>query len=165
MRWLMIGGGAIAVLVAAVFVIGMLLPVEHSVTVRRTLDADADRVWQAITTIEEFTEWRSGLTAVEPLPDKNGLRVWRETTGEGPMTFETIEFDPGQTFATRIADEDLPFGGTWTHRLERVGEQTTLSITEDGEVYSALYRFVSKFIIGHERTLNTYFDDLENRLN
>ena len=54
---------------------------------------------------------------------------------------------------TRIADRSLPFGGTWTYVLAPDGNGTRLTITEHGEVYNPIFRFVSRFIIGHTGTM------------
>jgi hypothetical protein len=64
----------------------------------------------------------------------------------------------------RIADTNLPFGGSWTYELTpgAVG-QTKLTITEDGEVYNPIFRFVSRFVMGHEATINRYLSDVGKR--
>lgn len=36
--------------------------------------------------------------------------------------------------------------------------------TEDGEVYSPVFRFVSRFVMGHDATMNAYLDGLEARM-
>ena len=33
-------------------------------------------------------------------------------------------------------------------------------ITENGEVYNPLFRFVSRFVMGHTRTIDTYLGDV-----
>ena len=65
---------------------------------------------------------------------------------------------------TRIVDDDLPFGGTWTYRLAAAGEGTEVTITEDGEIYNPVFRVVSRFFIGYEATMTTYLDGLERRM-
>lgn len=57
---------------------------------------------------------------------------------------------------TRIADKDLPFGGTWTYEVNRLPSGATLKITENGEVYNVLFRFMSRFVFGHHATIETY---------
>ncbi len=58
---------------------------------------------------------------------------------------------------TRIADTNLPYGGTWTYELKQAGVAATeITITEDAEVYNLLFRFVSKFILGHTATIDRY---------
>jgi hypothetical protein len=37
-----------------------------------------------------------------------------------------------------------------------------VQITEDGEVYNPVFRFVSRFILGHTRTMDFYLRALGN---
>jgi len=46
------------------------------------------------------------------------------------------------------------------HCTETTAEGTLLTITEDDEVYNPIYRFVSRFIIGHTQTIDSYLNDL-----
>jgi hypothetical protein len=71
---------------------------------------------------------------------------------------------PPRRMVTRIADPDLPFGGGWTFELEPAdGPQggTSVRITEDGEVYNPVFRFVSRFVLGHTRSMERYLADLQ----
>jgi hypothetical protein len=61
---------------------------------------------------------------------------------------------------TRIADKTLTFGGAWTYELSPQGGGTRLVITEHGEVYNPLFRFMSRFVFGHTATLDRYLADL-----
>ena len=70
---------------------------------------------------------------------------------------------PGR-LVTRIADDDLPFGGRWIHQVVRVGSGTRVTITEDGLVKSVLFRFASRYVFGHTRTLDDFLRDLGTHL-
>jgi hypothetical protein len=70
---------------------------------------------------------------------------------------------PNKRLATRIADPSLPFGGKWTYAILPAGDSTTLRITEDGEVYNPVFRFVSRFIFGHSATIEEYLRDVGRR--
>jgi hypothetical protein len=59
-----------------------------------------------------------------------------------------------------IADSTLPFGGKWTYELTPSGTGTMLRITEDGEVYNPVFRFVSRFVMGHTATMDKYLADV-----
>ena len=48
--------------------------------------------------------------------------------------------------------------------LEESGGKTKVTITENGEVYNPIFRFVSKFIIGYSATANRYLADLRSEL-
>ncbi len=69
-----------------------------------------------------------------------------------------------QKLVTRIADKDLPFGGTWTYEIAPDNRGTTLTITEHSEVYNPVFRFISRFVIGHTEQIDKYFDSLATRL-
>lgn len=71
---------------------------------------------------------------------------------------------PPRLLVTRIADSDLPFGGSWTFELEPEGAATRLTITENGEVYNPFFRFMARFVFGHEGTARAYLEDLRRRL-
>jgi hypothetical protein len=80
------------------------------------------------------------------------------------MTLRSTAFEPPRRLVTRIADEDLPFGGTWTYELEPLGASTRVILTENGEVYNPIFRFVSRFLLGHDATMIVYLDALEERM-
>jgi hypothetical protein len=67
----------------------------------------------------------------------------------------------GQRLVTQIEGQNLPFGGGWEFRLKNNGDSTSVTITENGEVYNPLFRFVSKFIMGHNANLRKYAGFLE----
>ena len=41
---------------------------------------------------------------------------------------------------------------------------TRVHLLRHGEVYNPLFRFVSRFIFGHHRTIDHYLEDLERHL-
>jgi hypothetical protein len=65
---------------------------------------------------------------------------------------------------TRITDDGIPFGGGWTFDLRPSAEGTALTITENGSVYNPLFRFVSRFVMGHAKTIDEYAADLVVKL-
>ncbi|MDX6709125.1 MAG: hypothetical protein QOH96_141 [Blastocatellia bacterium] len=69
-----------------------------------------------------------------------------------------------QKLVTHIADKNLPFGGTWTYEIVPNNRSTILTITEHGEVYNPVFRFISRFVIGHTAQIDKYFDSLGTRL-
>ncbi|MDA1004477.1 MAG: hypothetical protein O3B31_14220 [Chloroflexi bacterium] len=85
------------------------------------------------------------------LRDRDGHAVWREE-GRNPLAFETLVADAPARLVRRIVS-DGPFGGQWTIALADDGAGTTVTVTEDGEIYSPLFRFVSRLVLGHTRTM------------
>lgn len=164
MKWV-VGMGLVLIAVVAVVVgIGLLLPMKHRASESARLLISAEDLWDAITNFAAYPGWRSGVVAVERLPDLDGRPVWKEVDShdEG-IAYETAESTMGQRLVRRIADTDLPFGGTWTFVVETTPEGSMLTIAEDGEVYNPVFRFVSRFIIGHTSNIHGYLRDLEGK--
>jgi uncharacterized protein YndB with AHSA1/START domain len=165
MRYVYIAIGAIVALVAIVAVIGWMSPVKHRASVARVYQATPASLFSLITDVSAFPSWRTGVSRVDTLPDENGHRRWKEVTKNGPpITFMVERTVPDRLLVGRIADTNLPFGGSWTYELApRAAGQTTLTITEDGEVYNPIFRFVSRFVMGHDATINQYLSDVGKR--
>lgn len=160
-KWLLIILGVLVGLVAVMFAVGAMLPREHVATRSVHFNQPPEKIWQAITNYREFMSWRAGLKSVEPLPDKNGWPQWKETFSNGMVIpLDMVEFAPPQRMVTRIADPALPFGGTWTYELSTDASGCTLRITENGFVNPALFRFLSRFVFGHNATIDTYLKSL-----
>ena len=156
---------ALVVLVAVVVVVGALLPRAHQVTRSTELQQSPEQVWAAITDIDGYPDWRSGLKGVERLPDVAGRTRWREQEGHGAITYEIVQSQPPLLLVTRIADDSLPFGGSWTYEITTTGAGARLTVTEDGDVKNPVYRFVSRFVFGHTATLDRYLKALADRFN
>ena len=160
MAWVLYLLAGLAGLILLLAIAGSLLPKGLSATRRATYRQPAAAVWSAITDIDRFPTWRSDLSSVERLPDREGRPVWREKGRNGAMTLEQVEASPPRRFVGRIADKNLPFGGTWTYELTETAGSTTLAITEDGEVYNPIFRFLARFVFGHSATMEKYLRDL-----
>ena len=162
MKWLLIAAISLAGLMILIVVIGASLPLKHQVSRTITIHRPAETVW---TLISGAPTWRPGVSNYQELPPHDGHRMWRETDKHAQtITFEAIESVPPRRLVTRIADPKLPFGGTWTYEIVPEGDSCTLTITENGEVYNPLFRFVSRFIIGHTATIDSYLAALNAKL-
>ena len=150
-------------IVAVVVLVGYALPVAHVASRDATLSAPPERVFAALTEVERYPSWRSDVKSVELLPWAAAPR-WREHGSNGAITFERTELQPPNRIVTRIADTDLAFGGTWTYELTPEGGGTRLTITERGEVYNPVFRFMSRFVFGHTATMEKFLADLRSYL-
>ncbi len=162
MKWLLIIVLSLAALLVVIVVIGALLPQKHKVSRTVSLPQSAETVWALIS---GPPNWRPDILHYQELPPQEGHRRWTETDKHGQtITYEAIESQPPRRLVTRITDKKLPFGGTWTYEITPSGNSCTLSITEDGEVYNPLFRFVSRFIMGHTATIDAYLKALTAKL-
>jgi uncharacterized protein YndB with AHSA1/START domain len=162
MKWLLIAAVSLASLLILIIAIGALLPKKHTVSRTVALHHPAEAVWNLIS---GPPTWRPDITNYQLLPMHDGHPMWRETDKHGQsITYEAIESVPLRRLVTQIADPKLPFGGTWVYEIVPAGDSSTLTITENGEVYNPLFRFVSRFIMGQTATLDAYLKALSAKL-
>jgi uncharacterized protein YndB with AHSA1/START domain len=156
---------ALVIAGALIYLIGMRLPVKHTARNGMLFKVPAAQMWDVISDFQNYAQWRKEIVAVEKLPDINGHSVWKEVEKNGGgLQYETLQLQPGRELVRRIAGEGLPFGGTWTFTLTPHESGTQLTITEDGEIYNPVFRFVARYLMGYHKSMQTYFTDLEGRL-
>lgn len=152
----------IVLLGAVVVMVGYALPQDHVASGSAHLTAPPDAVFATISDVRRYPEWRSDVSSVEVIAS-SPLR-WHETSGGDTITFEVVESRPPEHFRVRIADANLPFGGTWTYELTPDTSGTHLVITEHGHVYNPVFRFVSRLVFGHTATIDRYLAALARRV-
>ena len=158
--------GVVALLVASlllIVVIGYTVP-RHHVTSRAILlhEKPAD-VFALISDFKDGPAWREGLQQVEILPDRDGHARFREKSTNGTITMEVVESIPPRRMVTRIDDKDVPFGGSWIFEVIPTDGGCRLNITERGEVYNPVFRFVSRFVIGYHATMDAYLKSVARK--
>jgi len=135
MKWIFIAVGIVIAAIAIAVAIGYSLPVKHTASRSARLRHKPEDVWAVIID-----------------PPKDGVR------------YEQVEAQPPRKLVTRIADKNLPYGGTWTYQIVPEDDGCSLMITENGEVYNPFFRFVSRFIMGHTATLDSYLKNVRSTL-
>lgn len=149
--------GPIAALIVIVAIVGALLPRDHVATLTARIAASPDAVWAIITDPAKFPTWRKDVTKVDLLPSAATGPSWREHSRNGTITMVVDLAEPPRKMISRIADEGLPFGGKWIYEIAPDGDSASrVTITEDGSVYNPIFRFVSRFIMGHTATIDAY---------
>ena len=157
MRWVWIVIGVLALLIGAMAAIGAMLPRGHRATRKARFQQSPEAIYAAIA---GPPDWRSDLKGFGNLPDKGGRKQWWEESQGQKITFELVEDTPPSRRVTRIADQSLPFGGTWTLEIAPDAGGAALRITEDGEVYNVIFRFMSRYVFGQTGSIEKYLRDL-----
>jgi len=103
------------------------------------------------------------VTSVELLPTDSGNVAWREQGKNGAISYAIELAEVPTRLVTRITDKSLPFGGGWEYEIAPDGGGSRVQITEHGEVYNPVLRFVSRFIMGHSATASAYLKALGAR--
>ena len=125
---------AFIAIVVAIAIAGALLPKEHSATRSAVVRKPAAQVYSVIRELASTPE------------------------------YEIVEDVPAQRLVARIADKSLPYSGSWTYLLESVPDGTRVTITENGAVPNPIFRFLSKYVFGHTKTMDDYLASLQKRL-
>jgi hypothetical protein len=165
-RWIGLIAGVLFALVLIVVVIGALLPKGHVAARRARFAASPDRVFAMISDVGGTAAWRKDISRVELLPSDDGQVLFREHGAHDAITYRVEAIEPPRRMQVRIADTNLPFGGAWIYELapREDGTGTTLTITERGEVYNPVFRFMSRFVFSQHATIDTYLRALGTRL-
>lgn len=163
MRWILYIAAALAIAAILVVVIGYSLPKAHSATVSTTVPLPPDAVYTLLSDVDRYPSWRPGVKSLQRQGDRDGRPAWTEEVSgmKIPLYFERMERP--SLLVSRIADPSLPFGGTWTYRIQPAPVGSSVTITEDGEVYNPFFRFMSRFVFGHTATLDEFVKNLESR--
>ena len=133
----------------------------HTATVTREIAAPLVRVATIVRDVEQQPSWRAGLKRIEVTGRADSVLRYTEHGSDGAIPFAFQEVTEGTEFRSVIDTESLPFGGQWTIELTAIDDtHTRVSIREDGIVRSALFRFVSTYLMGHTRTIDAYLSDL-----
>jgi hypothetical protein len=139
------------------YLVGARLPREHRASRSALLRRSPAEVYRVISDVTRYPAWRKDVRAVTPLADQR----YREDGGFGPIVYRLEADEPPSRRVTRIDDATQPFGGTWTFELAPEANGTRLTITEDGFVDPPLFRFLSRFVFGQTKTIDTYLRELE----
>jgi hypothetical protein len=151
MKWIIF---AVVMVPIAIVLIGYALPKEHVASRAVVIRASPEDVFALIAGPSAWRGMKYEQLAESPLK-------WGETDKSGDtITYERVETIPSKRIVNRIADPKLPFGGSWIYEVAPEGTGTSLTITENGEVYNPLFRFVSRFIMGHTATIEKYQRDV-----
>lgn len=153
MKVLLVVLSVFVLLIVVIVVAGAILPRQHTVSRTAVIQATPEHVFALISGPQN---WRTDLKEYSFF-DEGSRHLQRETDKHGQtITYEIVELQPPTLRKTTIADTSLPFGGSWTWKVQPQNDGCAVTITEDGEVYNPIFRFVSRFIIGHTRTIDNY---------
>ena len=148
----------ILILSACVVLIGLLLPKSHVVSRSASFHAGPEKLFALIAGPQS---WRPDVVHYEAVPDASGRELASETTRNGEtVRYELLDRVPFVSLTRRIVTENLPYSGEWNFSLQTNGTNTTVRITERGEVYNPVFRFISRFVLGQTHTIDAYLQAL-----
>jgi Polyketide cyclase / dehydrase and lipid transport len=154
--------GVLVGLVVLVALVGMMLPKGHVARRSMTLHQSPDSVWKVLVDFQNQPLWRKDVKSVVLVSDGPGGAIWKEV-GSNTLSMQTTDSQAPHRLVRTIADKDLPFGGRWIYELEPDGQGTLVTITEEGEVYNPIFRFVGRFFLDQSATITGYLTALAAR--
>lgn len=161
MKWFLIILAVLTGLIAAMFIAGSMLSQQHTASSSATFTSTPEVVWAVVTSRKDSPSWRDDLREVI----ETGDQTFKEVTRDGEaVEYRIEESTPSQKLVIRIITPDLPYGGSWTYDFTPSGGGCTLIITENGEVYNPIFRFISRYLIGHTSTIDTYLKNLKTKV-
>lgn len=155
MRALLYVVAGVAGLAGVMAAAGWMLPVGHVASRSALVPHAPALVFARIADVAAYPSWWSEVTEVDVLPPADGRPRFREHMSSGAVVFEIVEATPPVRFVSRIADPEQPFGGTWTFEFAPEGAGTRVTITERGEVYHPIFRFLSRFVFSTTSTIES----------
>jgi hypothetical protein len=163
MRWIIWIVAGIAVLAVVVAIVGALLPKAHSASRTARIPLPPDALYALLADVPQYPAWRTDVKALQRLPDRDGRPAWVEDVGgmKIPLHFERMERP--SLLVARIGP-GLAFGGTWTYRVAPAPGGSDLTITEDGEVYNVIFRFMARFVFGYHATMDAFIKNLQAKV-
>ena len=168
-KWILLGVVAsVVLLVGVVLGAGARAPVRHVARVALSLDQTPAEVWAVVSDLATWPTWNGAVQKMERLPDVDGRPVWAFTAKGDVMRSEVLEVTaptddhPGR-LVTRIIDDELPFGGTWTWELTASGRGTAVTITEDGFIKNLFFRGMSSLFFGYVGSQSAYLGALAKK--
>ena len=135
MKWTLIAVLVLVVLVALIAIIGTTLPRDHVASRSLALRRPPEEIWPVI----------------------------MQATAASGVPVDVVESDPPRRQVTRVKDTEKMFGGTWTITITPSSTGSTLKITEDGWVGNPIFRFVSRYVMGHHATMDGMLKDVAKR--
>ncbi len=147
--FLLVGG---VVLVSAL--IGLLLPPTLVFTRTAWLDVPPGKVWAVVTDHAGEPEWRSELTSVRPVGERDGRTLWREQYwSHQKIDLDTIErterAGAAWRLVRRMSFHALPVlaGGVRVVEVSAAGGRTRVTMTEEKVVRVAPFRAWARLFI------------------
>jgi len=128
--------GGLVVLVAGIAAIGSMLPRNHKASRTLRLKRSPAEVWPVVIQATEASD----------------------------VPVDVLERHPPHRLVTRVSEKEQNFGGSWTIAIAPTPSGADLTITEDGWVANPIFRFVSRFVIGHHATMDALLKQVAKTL-
>ncbi|TGL60351.1 hypothetical protein EHQ58_07600 [Leptospira ognonensis] len=144
--------------------IGLFQEARYTNSISETMEVPASKIWNYLLSIEEMPSRRKDVVRVEIIEkDLNHIPLaWKEITDMGGyMLFKRGATIPDQKLEVILYESSFKMRGTWTYEMAEKNGLTTVTITEESEIFSPLIRG-AYFLAGRDSTLLQEMSMLRN---
>jgi hypothetical protein len=142
MRWFIWIILSLVSVVGLIALTGYFLPVGHEASRSADFSRSPEVVFALIADLPNYPSWWDGAS----------------------VKSEIVESQRPSRLVTRVVGE-TQFGGTWTFDIAPTPTGSRVTITERGEVYNVVFRTLSRFVLGHTSTMDSYLEAARSKLN
>jgi len=157
--------GIVILILAAIIMIGCLLPKERIEQRSIILNAPPQMVYGIVTDNGDYS-YREDLYNLKIISSDNGIETWVETSRSGQkIKFRTTKKEPYSKYEFRIVEAD-GFGGYWKSEFKKVGDnKTEFCATEHIIISNPVIRLMSYVFFDVSKFMEGYQKDLEKEVN
>jgi len=164
LKWVLALVGSLIALVVLPMILGMFLPRQHVAISSVTLRQPPDSLWFVMFDLASYPAWWPDVRGMELRQDDAGGEIWVQTDTQGrELPLELVKSDPPTGLVIQIADERLPFGGSWTYVIEPAVSGSKVTVTEEGEIFNPVFRLMARVFLGYHGTIDRYLQALGSR--
>jgi hypothetical protein len=162
MKWVFLTIAVLVLVAGVMALVGAALPLRHHAARDASFSVSPEALYAVIA---GPPGWRAGVKRFGVLPPKDGRRqFWEEDSHARRITYEVTEEVPPKRLVVRMTDTKLPFGGIWSYDISPATQGgSMLRISEDGEIYNVIFRFMAHYIFGYSTTIENYIRDLQKK--
>ncbi|KAI7881139.1 hypothetical protein K492DRAFT_177333 [Lichtheimia hyalospora FSU 10163] len=167
-----------------IYVVGLLLPEEHTVSRSATLHTTVDKLWSLLTHVQDYPSWQPSLDRIECIREENvaeqqvvfveytqrNKRITTVVDAAGYRVLSRMTEEDSTTTNTNTASNTLKhkptFIGTWTFDIteNKQDDNVIITITEKGVITRPMVRLLHLTLLGFHRRIDRFLKDLENKI-
>jgi hypothetical protein len=151
---------SVLVIIAFVFVVGILLPKQRDFVKQADLNSPPEKVFQVVTDFANQTLWRDDVQEIKVIDEK----TWTEVPKKGtPITFRVERKVENQLFEIEII-EPKNFNGYWIGTFEETKNGTKVVFKEVVTIENPFFRVLSSIFVDLDKAMEVYMNNLKTKL-
>lgn len=150
-------------LIILVYVIGLILPSERTVTRQSVFDVSSQVLYDIVTNNNDW-QYRKDLKALNILERNGEYEVWEEIANNGSVIrFETKNKTPYSFYAFDMSSK--LFDGHWTANFEAIDKNSTCFVaTEHIRIRNPFIKSLSYLFFDIGKLMEQYQEDLKHKI-